>query len=93
MTLVPWVAAPLLVCAAYLVLPPGSDLRSQYQLSVLVLVCAPLLAWLLTRRCALAHHTAGALVASLLPALTLVALKIAPETAHKDLHTDADMPR
>lgn len=72
--LVPWVAVPLLVIGAHQLLPPGSDLRSQYQVSVLVLVCAPLLAVLLTRRSPLAHHTAAALVAGLLPALTLIAL-------------------
>ncbi len=73
--LVPWLVAPVVVLAAYVALPPGSDLRSQYQMSVLVLVSAPLLVWLLTRSSALAHHGAGALVAALLPAMTLVSLQ------------------
>ncbi|MGY1743511.1 MULTISPECIES: arabinofuranosyltransferase [unclassified Blastococcus] len=72
--LVPWLAAPVLLAAGYPLLPAASDLRAQYQISVLVLVTAPLLAWLLTRGSALAHHTAAALVAALLPAMTLVAL-------------------
>ncbi|SEO70824.1 arabinofuranosyltransferase [Trujillonella endophytica] len=73
--LLPWLGAPVAVLAAWLVLPPGSDLRSQYQISVLVLAAAPLLAWLLTRGSALAHHSAGALVAALLPAMTLISLQ------------------
>ncbi|WP_409330493.1 arabinofuranosyltransferase [Trujillonella humicola] len=72
--LLPWVLLPLGLAAAYSLLPPGSDLRSQYQVSVLVLVAGPVLALLLTRTSALAHHTAAALVAGLLPALTLISL-------------------
>lgn len=72
--LLPWVLLPLASAAAYSLLPPGSDLRSQYQVSALVLVAAPVLAVLLTRAGALAHHTAAALVACLLPALTLISL-------------------
>ena len=47
--LLPWVVVPLAVLAGYLVLPPAAELRAQYQASALVLVAAPLLAWLLTR--------------------------------------------
>ncbi|MDT0275130.1 arabinofuranosyltransferase [Blastococcus goldschmidtiae] len=72
--LLPWVLVPLAVLVGYLVLPPAAELRSQYQASALVLVAAPLLAWLLTRRMPVAHHWAGAVVAALLPALSLVAL-------------------
>jgi galactan 5-O-arabinofuranosyltransferase len=72
--LLPWVLVPLAVLAGYLVLPPAAELRAQYQASALVLVSAPLLAWLLTRASPVAHHWAGAVAAALLPALTLVAL-------------------
>lgn len=72
--LLPWVLVPLAVLAGYLVLPPAAELRAQYQASALVLVSAPLLAWLLTRAAPVAHHWAGAVAAALLPALTLVAL-------------------
>lgn len=72
--LLPWVLVPLAVLAGYLVLPPAAELRAQYQASALVLVAAPLLAWLLTRAAPVAHHWAGAVTAALLPALTLVAL-------------------
>lgn len=72
--LLPWVLVPLAVLLGYLVLPPAAELRSQYQASALVLVAAPLIAWLLTRRSTVAAHWAGAVVAALLPALTLVSL-------------------
>jgi len=72
--LLPWVLVPLAVLAGYLVLPPAAELRAQYQASALVLVSAPLLAWLLTRASPAAHHWAGAVAAALLPALSLVAL-------------------
>ncbi len=72
--LLPWVLVPLAVAVGYLVLPPAAELRSQYQASALVLVSAPLLGWLLTRRTPVAHHWAGAVVAALLPALTLISL-------------------
>ncbi len=72
--LAPWVLVPLAVGLAYLVLPPPSDMRSQYQASAVALVSAPAVAWLLTRRTALAHHSAAALVATLLPGLTLISL-------------------
>lgn len=72
--LLPWVLVPLAVLAGYLVLPPAAELRAQYQASALVLVSTPLLAWLLTRAAPVAHHAAGALVAALVPALSLVAL-------------------
>jgi galactan 5-O-arabinofuranosyltransferase len=72
--LAPWVLAPLALALGYLVLPSAAELRGQYQASAVVLVATPLLAWLLTRRTPVAHHWAGALVATLLPALSLVAL-------------------
>ncbi|WP_147263079.1 arabinofuranosyltransferase [Geodermatophilus sp. TF02-6] len=72
--LLPWVLVPVLVTVAALLLPAPSNLRSQYQSSAVALLSAPLLAWLLTRRSQLAHHCAGALVAGLLPGLTLIAL-------------------
>jgi galactan 5-O-arabinofuranosyltransferase len=72
--LLPWVVVPLAVWVGYLVLPPAAELRSQYQASALVLVATPLLAWLLTRSATAAHHWAGAVVAALLPALSLISL-------------------
>ena len=72
--LAPWMLVPLVVGLAYLVLPPASDMRSRYQAAAVALVAAPVLAWLLTRRTALAHHGAAALVATLLPGLTLISL-------------------
>ncbi|MCA0146236.1 arabinofuranosyltransferase [Blastococcus sp. LR1] len=74
LVLLPWLALPVLIAVAALVLPPPSWLRSQYQGSGVALGVAALLGWLLTRRSPLAHHTAGALVAATLPALTIIAL-------------------
>jgi len=70
----PWVLVPIAVALGYLLLPPVSELRGQYQTSALVLAAAPLVAWLLTRRTPVASHWAGALVAALLPALSLISL-------------------
>jgi galactan 5-O-arabinofuranosyltransferase len=72
--LLPWLLVPVAVLAGYLILPGPSLLRAEYQVSAVALVGAPLLGWLLTRRSALAHHAAAALVAGVLPALTLIAL-------------------
>lgn len=72
--LAPWVLVPVLLAVGYLALPGAGDLRSQYQGAAVPLVVAPLLAWLLTRRSRLAHHAAAAVVAGLLPALTLISL-------------------
>ena len=72
--LAPWLLVPVAVALAYLVLPPPSVMRSQYQAAAVALVSAPAIAWLLTRGTALAHHTAAALVAALLPGLTLISL-------------------
>lgn len=72
--LAPWVLVPVVLAVGYLALPGPGDLRSQYQGAAVALVAAPLLAWLLTRSSRLAHHTAGAVVAALLPALTLISL-------------------
>jgi galactan 5-O-arabinofuranosyltransferase len=74
LVLLPWLALPVLLAGATLLLPPPSWLRSEYQGSAVALVTAALLGWLLTRRSALAHHTAGALVAAAFPALTIIAL-------------------
>ena len=63
--LLPWVLVPLAVLLGYLVLPPAAELRAQYQASALVLVSAPLLAWLLTRASPVAHHWAGAVAAAI----------------------------
>src|SRR4051812_28116658 len=70
----PWVLAPLVVAAVYAILPEPSDVRSHYQASAVALLSAPALAWLLTRRSALAHHAAAAWTAALLPMWTLIAL-------------------
>lgn len=70
----PWVLAPLLVAVVYAILPEPSDVRSHYQGSLVALISAPALAWLLTRRGALAHHAAAAWSACLLPLWTLIAL-------------------
>lgn len=70
----PWPAAPVLLAVGYALLPAATNLRSQYQASAVVLVASAALAWLLTRRSALAHHAAGALTASVLPALTMISL-------------------
>jgi galactan 5-O-arabinofuranosyltransferase len=72
--LMPWLLVPVAVALAYLVLPPPSVMRSQYQASAVALVSAPVIAWLITRGTALAHSTAAALVAALLPGLTLISL-------------------
>jgi galactan 5-O-arabinofuranosyltransferase len=72
--LAPWLLVPVVVALAYLLLPPPSVVRSQYQAAAVALVSAPAIAWLLTRGTALAHHTAAALVAALLPGLTLISL-------------------
>jgi galactan 5-O-arabinofuranosyltransferase len=72
--LAPWLVAPVVVWLAYLALPGVSDLRSQYQAAAVALVSAPLLGWLLTRRSPVAHSSAAAVVAALLPALTLISL-------------------
>lgn len=74
LVLLPWVLLPLLLAVATVLLPPPSWLRSQYQGSAVALVVAAALGWLLTRRSPLAHHTAGALVAAVLPGLTIIAL-------------------
>jgi galactan 5-O-arabinofuranosyltransferase len=70
----PWVFGPLVVTVLYAALPQPSDVRSHYQASLVALVSAPALAWLLTRRSALAHHAAAAWSACLLPMWTLIAL-------------------
>lgn len=72
--LAPWLLVPVAVALAYLVLPPPSVMRSQYQGAAVALFSSPVVAWLLTRSAPLAHHTAAALVAALLPGLTLISL-------------------
>ncbi|MGY1772975.1 arabinofuranosyltransferase [Blastococcus sp. SYSU D00813] len=74
MTLAPWVLVPAVLALVQLALPAAGDLRSQYQGAAVALVVAPLLGWLLTRRSSGAHHAAAAVVAGLLPLLTLVSL-------------------
>ncbi|HSU37033.1 MAG TPA: arabinofuranosyltransferase [Propionibacteriaceae bacterium] len=73
--LLPWVGFPLAVAGVYALLPPVTELRSQYQASGLVLASAASLAWLLTRRSPLAHHAAAALAACVLPSLALLSLR------------------
>jgi galactan 5-O-arabinofuranosyltransferase len=72
--LVPWLLLPATLLLVYLSLPAASELDARYQASTVALVGAPLLGWLLTRRSAVWHHTAAALTACTLPALTAVAL-------------------
>ena len=72
--LLPWVLVPLFVGMAYLALPSPSNLRSGYQGAAVALTCAPALAFLLTRTTRWAHHTAAALAAAVLPALSLISL-------------------
>lgn len=74
LTWLPWLVVPVVVALAYALLPAPSELRAQYQASALALVTAGTLGWLLTRRSALAQHSAAALVAGVLPGLTLIAL-------------------
>jgi galactan 5-O-arabinofuranosyltransferase len=73
--LLPWAGFPVAVAVLYALLPPVTELRSQYQASGLVLASAASLAWLLTRRSALAHHAAAALAACMLPGLALLSLR------------------
>lgn len=73
--LLPWAGFPLVVAALYALLPPVTELRSQYQASGLVLAAAASLGWLLTRRAPVAHHAAAALTACVLPGLTLLSLR------------------
>ncbi len=70
----PWLLGPVAVLLVDALLPAPSDLRARYQAAGLALVVAPALAWLLTRRGRLAHHTAAALTGCVLPLLTLIAL-------------------
>lgn len=70
----PWVLGPVVVVLVYAMLPAPTDVRSHYQASLVALLSAPALAWLLTRRSALAHHAAAAWSACLLPLWTLISL-------------------
>ena len=73
--LLPWVGFPLAVAVLYALLPPVTELRSQYQASALVLASAASLAWLLTHRSPLAHHAGAAIAACALPCLALLSLR------------------
>ncbi len=72
--LVPWVVLPAALLLLYPALPPATELRAQYQASTVALLAAPLLAVLLTRRAGVWHHSAAALAACTIPALTAVSL-------------------
>jgi galactan 5-O-arabinofuranosyltransferase len=69
-----WTLLPAVLWLVYLALPEATELRARYQASLVALVAAPVLGWTLTRRSPVASHAAAALVACLLPALTLVSL-------------------
>ena len=69
-----WTAVPTVLWLAYLALPEPTELRAQYQVSLVTLVAAPLLGWTLSRRTPVASHVAASLVACLLPVLTLISL-------------------
>lgn len=70
----PWLVVPLLVAVVYRLLPSATEMRAHYQGAAVALVTAPALAYLLTRTSRWAHHTAGALVAAVLPGLSLISL-------------------
>jgi galactan 5-O-arabinofuranosyltransferase len=72
--LLAWTLLPAVLWLVYLALPRATELRARYQVSLIALVAAPLLGWTLTRRSPVAAHAAAALVACVLPALTLISL-------------------
>ncbi|WP_138760861.1 arabinofuranosyltransferase [Modestobacter altitudinis] len=75
LSLLPWALVPAALWLVHLALTDVGELHLQYQASLVALLTAGLLGWLLTRRAAVAHHTAAAVVACLLPALTVVSLQ------------------
>ncbi|CCH90094.1 putative Arabinofuranosyltransferase aftA [Modestobacter italicus] len=75
LALLPWVLVPAALWLLHLVLTDVRELHLQYQASLVALLTAGLLGWLLTRRAAVAHHTAAAVAACFLPALTVISLQ------------------
>ncbi|WP_216870426.1 arabinofuranosyltransferase [Modestobacter excelsi] len=73
--LLPWAVVPAALWLLHTVLTDVGELHLQYQASLVALLTAGLLGWLLTRRAAVAHHTAAAGVACFLPALTVISLQ------------------
>jgi galactan 5-O-arabinofuranosyltransferase len=75
LALLPWAAVPAALWLVHTALPSVRELHLQYQASAVALLAAPVLGWLLTRRSPVAHHTAAAVAACLLPVLTVISLQ------------------